>query len=57
MIIGLMTVCQMTVWQITVWQMNVCRMTVECPNFAEMTCVCAISARGHVTDLLRYVST
>ena len=58
-----MTVWQMTVWWMTVWLMTICRMTIwqmtiDCQillKFFEMTNVFVISARGHVTGLLRYV--
>ena len=46
-----MTVCRMAVCQMTVLGLTVLRMTVK--NF-EMTCVFDVSARGHVTDLIRY---
>ena len=58
-----MTSFEMTVWQMTVWLMTICRMTIwqmtiDCQillKFFEMTNVFVISARGHVTGLLRYV--
>ena len=53
MTVWLMTICRMTIWQMTLWQM-----TIDCQillKFFEMTNVFVISARGHVTGLLRYV--